>query len=94
MPEVPLLGVLPGTGGLTRLTDKRNVRRDIADIFCTNADGVKGKKALDLNLVDYIAPPSKFSDLINERVAKISKTVKYRNGKNGIKLNSLKKKNY
>ena len=92
LPEVPLLGVLPGTGGLTRLTDKRNVRRDIADIFCTNADGVRGKKALDWNLVDYIAPPSKFSDLINERVANIIKTVKYRNGKKGIKLNSLKRK--
>ena len=92
LPEVPLLGVLPGTGGLTRLTDKRNVRRDIADIFCTNADGVRGKKALDWNLVDYIAPPSKFSDLINERVDKISKTVKYRNGKSGIKLNRLKRK--
>ncbi len=92
LPEVPLLGVLPGTGGLTRLTDKRNVRRDIADIFCTNADGVRGKKALDWNLVDYIAPPSKFSDLINERVANIIKTVKHRNGKKGIKLNSLKRK--
>lgn len=92
LPEVPLLGVLPGTGGLTRLTDKRNVRRDIADIFCTNADGVRGKKALEWNLVDYIAPPSKFSDLINERVSEISKTVKYRNGTKGIKLNSLKRK--
>ncbi len=92
LPEVPLLGVLPGTGGLTRLTDKRNVRRDIADIFCTNADGVRGKKALEWNLVDYIAPPSKFSDLINERVTETSKTVKYRNGTKGIKLNSLKRK--
>jgi len=92
LPEVPLLGVLPGTGGLTRLTDKRNVRRDIADIFCTNADGVRGKKALEWNLVDYIAPPSKFSDLINERVTESSKTVKYRNGTKGIKLNSLKRK--
>ena len=92
LPEVPLLGVLPGTGGLTRLTDKRNVRRDIADIFCTNADGVRGKKALEWNLVDYIAPPSKFSELINERVTETSKTVKYRNGTKGIKLNSLKRK--
>ncbi len=92
LPEVPLLGVLPGTGGLTRLTDKRNVRRDIADIFCTNPDGVRGKKALEWNLVDYIAPPSKFSDLINERVTEISKTVKYRNGTKGIKLNSLIRK--
>ena len=92
LPEVPLLGVLPGTGGLTRLTDKRNVRRDIADIFCTNADGVRGKKALEWNLVDYIAPPSKFNELINERVTETSKTVKYRNGTKGIKLNSLKRK--
>ena len=92
LPEVPLLGVLPGTGGLTRLTDKRNVRRDIADIFCTNADGVRGKKALEWNLVDYIAPPSKFNELINERVTETSKTVKFRNGTKGIKLNSLKRK--
>ena len=69
LPEVPLLGVLPGTGGLTRLTDKRKVRKDIADIFCTNADGVRGKKALDWNLVDHIAPPSKFNSLIDERVS-------------------------
>mgnify|MGYP001286266680 CR=1 FL=1 len=92
LPEVPLLGVLPGTGGVTRLIDKRKVRKDIADIFCTNADGVRGKKALEWNLVDYIAPPSKFSDLINERVTESSKTVKYRNGTKGIKLNSLKRK--
>jgi len=62
LPEVPLLGVLPGTGGVTRLVDKRNVRKDIADMFCTNADGVRGKKAIEWNLVDYIAPPSQFSE--------------------------------
>jgi len=89
LPEVPLLGVLPGTGGVTRLIDKRKVRKDLADIFCTNADGVRGKKAVDWKLVDYIAPPSKFNDLIDERVAKVRSTVKLRDGKEGIKLKSL-----
>ena len=89
LPEVPLLGVLPGTGGVTRLIDKRKVRKDLADIFCTNADGVRGKKAVDWKLVDYIAPPSKFNDLIDERVSKVTSTVKLRNGNEGIKLKSL-----
>ena len=91
LPEVPLLGVLPGTGGLTRLTDKRKVRKDIADIFCTNADGVRGKKALDWNLVDYIAPPSKFNSLIDERVSFLESKVKLRNGSTGISLNNIKR---
>ena len=89
LPEVPLLGVLPGTGGVTRLIDKRKVRKDLADIFCTNADGVRGKKAVDWKLVDYIAPPSKFNDLIDERVSEVKSTVKLRDGKEGIKLKSL-----
>ena len=91
LPEVPLLGVLPGTGGLTRLTDKRKVRKDIADIFCTNADGVRGKKALDWNLVDYIAPPSKFNSLIDERASFLESKVKLRNGSTGITLNNIKR---
>ena len=91
LPEVPLLGVLPGTGGLTRLTDKRKVRKDIADIFCTNADGVRGKKALDWNLVDHIAPPSKFNSLIDERVSFLESKVKLRNGSTGISLNNIKR---
>ena len=91
LPEVPLLGVLPGTGGLTRLTDKRKVRKDIADIFCTNADGVRGKKALDWNLVDHIAPPSKFNSLIDERVSFLESKVKLRNGSSGITLNNIKR---
>ena len=91
LPEVPLLGVLPGTGGLTRLTDKRKVRKDIADIFCTNADGVRGKKALDWNLVDHIAPPSKFNSLIDERVSFLESRVKLRNGSTGITLNNIKR---
>ena len=89
LPEVPLLGVLPGTGGLTRLTDKRKVRKDLADIFCTNADGVRGKKALDWKLVDFIAPPSKFDSLIDQRATAVAKMVKLRNGKEKIKLHKL-----
>src|SRR5882672_8065775 len=60
LPEVPLLGVLPGTGGLTRLVDKRRVRRDHADMFCTVAEGVKGKRAVAWNLVDEVATKSRF----------------------------------
>ena len=91
LPEVPLLGVLPGTGGVTRLIDKRKVRKDLADIFCTNADGVKGKKAKDWNLVDFTAPPSKFASLVDERAKVLSNKVVLRNGKKGITLNILKK---
>ena len=60
LPEIPLLAVLPGTGGLTRVTDNRKVRRDRADVFCTVEEGVKGKRAVDWRLVDAIAPNSKF----------------------------------
>ena len=58
LPELPLLAVLPGTGGLTRVTDKRKVRRDRADVFCTTEEGVKGKRAVDWRLVDEVVPPS------------------------------------
>ncbi len=58
LPELPLLAVLPGTGGLTRLTDKRRVRRDRADVFCTTEEGVRGQRAVDWRLVDEIIPPS------------------------------------
>ncbi len=92
LPEVPLLGVLPGTGGITRLIDKRKVRKDLADIFCTNADGIRGKKALDWKLVDFIAPPSKFDELIDNRAKENSKLVKLRNSQQGIKLKKLNKK--
>jgi benzoyl-CoA-dihydrodiol lyase len=67
LPEVPLLGVLPGTGGLTRLVDKRRVRRDRADVFSTTAEGIRGKKAVQWNLVDGIFPRSKFDEKIGER---------------------------
>src|SRR5467141_4375999 len=61
LPEVPLLGVLPGTGGLTRVVDKRKVRRDLADVFCTNPDGVKGERAKAWGLVDEIIAPANFA---------------------------------
>ena len=64
LPEVPLLGVLPGTGGLTRITDKRHVRHDHADIFCTSVEGVRGQKAVDWRLVDAIAKPAQFAEVV------------------------------
>jgi benzoyl-CoA-dihydrodiol lyase len=67
LPEVPLLAVLPGTGGLTRIVDKRHVRRDLADVFATKAEGVKGRQAVDWGLVDAIAPPSGFAELVTAR---------------------------
>jgi benzoyl-CoA-dihydrodiol lyase len=67
LPEVPLLGVLPGTGGLTRVTDKRKVRHDLADIFCTTTEGVRGQKAKDWRLVDDIAKPAQFAAKVQER---------------------------
>nr|WP_216621235.1 2,3-epoxybenzoyl-CoA dihydrolase [Cupriavidus necator] len=67
LPEVPLLGVLPGTGGLTRVTDKRHVRHDLADIFCTTTEGVRGQRAKDWRLVDDIAKPAVFAQKVRER---------------------------
>ena len=67
LPEVPLLGVLPGTGGLTRVTDKRKVRHDLADIFCISVEGVRGQKAVDWRLVDAIAKPAVFAQAVKER---------------------------
>lgn len=72
LPEVPLLGVLPGTGGLTRLVDKRKVRRDRADVFCTTSEGIRGKRAVDWNLVDAIAPRSKFAETVRARAEKLA----------------------
>jgi len=71
LPETPLLGVLPGTGGLTRVVDKRKVRRDLADLFCTNPDGVKGERAKSWGLVDEIAAPANFQKAVQERAAKL-----------------------
>src|SRR5690606_29099434 len=74
LPEVPLLGVLPGTGGLTRLTDKRRVRHDLADVFCTTAEGVRGRRALDWRLVDAIAKPGAFAQTVAERARALAAT--------------------
>ncbi len=72
LPEVPLLGVLPGTGGLTRVTDKRHVRHDLADIFCTTTEGVRGQKAKDWRLVDDIARPAVFAAKVQERALQLA----------------------
>ena len=73
LPEVPLLGVLPGTGGLTRVTDKRHVRHDLADIFCTSVEGVRGQKAVDWRLVDAIAKPAQFQQVVRQRAENLGK---------------------
>jgi benzoyl-CoA-dihydrodiol lyase len=72
LPEVPLLGVLPGTGGLTRVTDKRRVRHDLADLFCTSVEGVRGQKAKDWRLVDDIAKPAQFAAKVQERAMQLA----------------------
>ncbi|MBK6295796.1 MAG: benzoyl-CoA-dihydrodiol lyase [Rhodoferax sp.] len=72
LPEVPLLGVLPGTGGLTRMTDKRHVRHDLADIFCNTSEGVRGQKAKDWRLVDEVAKPAAFAQALQQRVAALA----------------------
>ena len=72
LPEVPLLGVLPGTGGLTRVTDKKKVRHDLADLFCTSVEGVRGQKAKDWRLVDDIAKPAQFAAKVQERALQLA----------------------
>jgi benzoyl-CoA-dihydrodiol lyase len=69
LPEVPLLAVLPGTGGLTRIVDKRHVRHDLADVFATRAEGIKGRQAVDWGLVDAVAPRSRFDELVRARAS-------------------------
>jgi len=92
LPETPLLGVLPGTGGLTRVVDKRKLRRDLADLFCTNADGVKGERAKQWGLVDEIAAPAKFAALVQERAQKLAAGSTRGANAKGIRLNALKRK--
>ena len=89
LPEVPLLAVLPGTGGLTRVTDKRKVRKDLADVFCTMEEGLKAKKAQEWKLVDTITKKSNYDETLNNI---IKQKVKIDNShKKGIKLNEIKK---
>jgi benzoyl-CoA-dihydrodiol lyase len=91
LPEVPLLGVLPGTGGLTRVIDKRKVRRDVADVFCTNADGVRAERAKAWKLVDAIAPPSEFDALVRDRAATQAAASPRDAGAQGIALRPLQR---
>lgn len=89
LPEVPLLGVLPGTGGLTRVTDKRKVRRDLADIFCSVEEGVKGKRAKDWKLVDEVIPNSKFDETVQERAREFAQQSNKKDVFEGIALGPL-----
>ena len=91
-PEVPLLAVLPGTGGLTRLVDKRKIRRDLADVFCTTSEGLGGEKAKKWGLVDHVVPPRLFDEKVKERaLALAEKSDRPKNAK-GISLTPLERK--
>ena len=89
LPEVPLLAVLPGTGGLTRVTDKRKVRRDLADVFCSVEEGVKGKRAVDWRLVDEVVPNSKFDAIVAERAQQFADSSAKADVAQGINLSPL-----
>src|SRR5213078_3352860 len=89
LPEVPLLAVLPGTGGLTRLVDKRKVRKDLADVVATRSEGVRAKTALEWGLVDAIAPPSRFADTVRERAQAAAARSRRAAGGPGITLAPL-----
>ncbi len=91
LPELPLLAVLPGTGGLTRVTDKRRVRRDHADFFCTTEEGVKGKRAVEWRLVDEVVPGSKFEEAIRQRAQDFAAKSPRGHGAQGIALKPLKR---
>jgi len=91
LPEVPLLGVLPGTGGLTRLTDKRKVRHDHADIFCTTSEGIRGQRAKDWRLVDEIAKPAQFAQAVSERVETLAAHSERPTQAKGVQLTPLQR---
>jgi benzoyl-CoA-dihydrodiol lyase len=91
LPELPLLAVLPGTGGLTRVSDKRKVRRDHADFFCTTEEGVKGKRALDWRLVDEVVPGSKFEETVAARAKEFAAKSRRGDAAHGIRLTPLKR---
>jgi benzoyl-CoA-dihydrodiol lyase len=90
LPEVPLLGVLPGTGGLTRLVDKRKVRRDLADVFCTTAEGVRADRAKQWKLIDHHAKPQQFAELVKNRATELAK-LSDRPGGAGVALTPLRR---
>jgi benzoyl-CoA-dihydrodiol lyase len=89
LPEVPLLAVLPGTGGLTRVTDKRQVRRDLADVFCATEEGVRGKRARKWGLVDEVIPNSRFDATVSERAAEFAAASSKQDVDDGIVLKPL-----
>ena len=89
LPEVPLLGVLPGTGGLTRVTDKRRVRRDLADVFSTTTEGVRGDRAKQWGLVDHVAKPAAFQEAVQAHAARLSAGSARPDSAQGIKLPPL-----
>ncbi|MDD5333917.1 MAG: 2,3-epoxybenzoyl-CoA dihydrolase [Rhodoferax sp.] len=91
LPEVPLLGVLPGTGGLTRVTDKRHVRHDLADLFCTSAEGVRGEKALAWRLVDAIAKPAVFAQQVRQRALELAAKSDRPSDAKGVALTPLQR---
>ena len=91
LPELPLLAVLPGTGGLTRVTDKRKVRRDLADVFCTTEEGVKGKRAVDWRLVDEVVPGSKLEQAVAERARDFAGRSRRPADARGVALKPLKR---
>jgi benzoyl-CoA-dihydrodiol lyase len=94
LPEVSLLGVLPGTGGLTRLVDKRGVRKDLADVFATRPDGIKGRTAIDWKLVDELAPPRQFADAVRHRAAELAAGSGRPVDTQGIELTPLRRDRY
>ncbi|HYY38426.1 MAG TPA: 2,3-epoxybenzoyl-CoA dihydrolase [Xanthobacteraceae bacterium] len=91
LPELPLLAVLPGTGGLTRVTDKRKVRRDRADVFCTTEEGIKGKRAVDWRLVDEVVPASKLEEAVEKRAREFAARSQRPAAAKGIALTPLKR---
>jgi benzoyl-CoA-dihydrodiol lyase len=91
LPEVPLLAVLPGTGGLTRIVDKRRVRRDLADVFATKAEGVKGQTAVDWGLVDGLAPKSRFAETVRARALGLAASSDRPSAGRGLPLTPLKR---
>ncbi|MGB6536246.1 MAG: 2,3-epoxybenzoyl-CoA dihydrolase [Xanthobacteraceae bacterium] len=91
LPELPLLAVLPGTGGLTRISDKRKVRRDRADVFCTTEEGIKGRRAAEWRLVDEVVPGSKFEQTVAARAREFAEKSTRGGGAPGVKLTPLKR---
>src|SRR5215510_12489692 len=91
LPEVPLLGVLPGTGGLTRITDKRKVRRDLADVFCTTAEGVRADRAKEWGLVDEVVKPQQFAERVRARARELAEQSDRPRDAKGITLTPLQR---